>query len=230
MHRRVGLSFLIVVILLVVGCGDRVTLGVSAPLTVEFLIDDLRSEISRAAPSTRRRISIEHEENAIAPLLLDGAPLRPSFPRVEAIEECLGRVGERPDAGFIVAYPANDPDRGEEAAIFADAGAKALAVENPENFSRTTDELIENGAVGGATVVLLLGDHTPLVANWLRGRMPDVEIVIEALFQSSVERLRKAGVEIGGAIVLDLAGTLDTVDNYEKGTHSVIYLPSVFYR
>lgn len=165
-----------------------------------------------------------------APLLIDGLPATPEMPRRSAIEDCIDWAESRTGQLLIVAYPEDDEARREEAELFLRSEAVLVELAAPENFSRATDELVEAGAGGPATVVLLLGEHSPQIAHWLAGRSEEPAIVTEALFASSADNLRDAGIRIAGAIVLDLAGTLATVDNYTSETVSKIYLSSVFYR
>lgn len=152
------------------------------------------------------------------------------MPRDVAIAGCLDWARTRDDGAILVGYPEGDESRLAEARILERSGAEILEIVAPENIGRSVDELIENGAVGDTTVVLLLGEYGPQIVQPLRGRSPDVAIVTEALFEASVDRMRDSGVGIDGAIVLDLVGTLDTVDNYDNGEDSDIYLSSIFYR
>jgi len=220
---------------LVAGCGNRIELELSSPFTNPHLREEIEREVRRAEGPIRRRVSIREtapQEGTTpeAPLTINGIPARPEMPRRRAIEECIEWVVERDEDVLFAVYPEGDDARREEAELFRGAGAIIIAIPAPENYSRSTDTLVEAGAGGAATVVLLLGENAPQIAHWLGGRSEEPVIVTEALFADSVENLREAGVRIAGAIVLDLAGTLATVDNYRNGSVSEIYLSSDFYR
>lgn len=221
--------------LLLAGCWDRIELVVSAPFTSDYLREELRDEIRRAEPSLRRRVAIREVESptdevSVTPFTIDGIPAVPEMPRRSAVEDCIEWAIERNGELLIVAYPENDEARREEAQLFLGAGAVLIELAAPENFSRATDRLVEAGAGGPATVVLLLGEYSPQITHWLAGRSTEPAIVTEALFASSVVNLRNAGIRVAGAIVLDLVGTLGTVDNYKNESASEIYLSSVFFR
>ncbi len=225
-HSR--LVAIVVLVFALTSCGNRIEVVLTDPLTTPMMVEDLRREISRARWSSRRRLHFQTIEEAEHPITIDGRPLFPVMPRTKAVEEAV-RVLSVDYQPVIVAIPPQAVYRQSEASAAAELGAIVVMVNNPGNFSGTAEEIRSAGATGGAGVVLLLGESTPQAANWLLDIEPGLGIVVEALFASSVDRLRESGVEVFGSIAFDLAGTLDTTDNYTDGEGAPLALRAVFF-
>lgn len=126
---------------------------------------------------------------------------------------------------------AADPER-----VYDHPGVRVLEIESSgpdgDAAARRIVEATE-GATDGTGVILLLGYDTPSVARALirRGNNGDGvgPVVAEVLLSSSGSRLRRSGIPLAGAIVLDISGAIRVAKNRAEASNT-IYVQSVFHR
>ncbi len=232
-------------VLLLAACAP-VYLHVPPDLAESTLADDVRGElrrvplIARLAPAGR--VAREDRDVLLFSHLWDDASGRDGGPRAlrlpddrqGALESAAQWLSEETDLPILVVVPDQDARRQGEAGRLREVNPAITILtvstdgDAEQSMAGVRREIHRNDGLAG--ILILSGDFGVSLARVISNSLPDPPpLVLELLFAAHGTRLRRAGIRIAGAVVIDLAETVRTLDKDPEASEYV-YMVSRFVR